>query len=245
MKVSRHLTSRLLLATLLLGATPLVAQGEAPAPEAPVGEAPPPSEAPASEAPATEAPATEAPSAPSGEALFQPTERKEQVPVSKYLDTAEEYLKEMRGSLTKGLDILREARESKDAVRLQCVNDKITAMKGVLRISEDAFISLQEAMATRATEKARYEFSKVRTSHSKMQELAQAAQNCVGTEATVPGKTEVAVEIDPALAAQDPYYGNPDFFFTPEDTIAGPDGDGVGEDEPIETRPPPVSGFQG
>lgn len=178
-----------------------------------------------------------------GEPLFQP--KNDEVPVARFQQTAEEYLVEMRAGLTKGLDILREAREDMDALRLQCVNDKITAMKGILRISEDANISLQEALATRATERARYEFNKIRTSRNKMAEMLSAAQNCVGAEATYTGGSDLTVEVDPAVIAQDPYYGDPNFFFTPEETLANPPGDTVGTDEPPDARPPIVSVYQG
>lgn len=166
------------------------------------------------------------------------------VPVSKFLEVSETWLKEMRENLTKGLDLLREARDSKDAVRLQCVNEKIAAMKGVLRVSEDAYIALQEAMATRATERARHEFTKIKTSYAKMSELIQGARNCVGAEATFTGDTEVDVEIDPALAEQDPYYRE-DFFYTPEDQLANPPDDGVGGEDAPERRPPLLSAYQG
>lgn len=206
---------RALSAVLLLGATPLVAQTDAPAPAPEGGE----------------------------EQLFQP--KNEEVPVARFQETAEEYLVEMRAALTKGLEILREAREDMDALRLQCVNDKITAMKGILRISEDANISLQEALATRATERARYEFNKIRTSRNKMAEMLSAAQNCVGAEATYTGGSDLTVEVDPSVIAQDPYYGDPDFFFTPEETLVNEPGDTVGSDEPPEARPPQVSVYQG
>lgn len=169
----------------------------------------------------------------------------EQVPVAKFEEKAAEYLVEMRSNLTKGLAILRDAREDKDALRLQCVNEKIAAMKGVLRISEDANISLQETLATQATERARYEFNKVRTSKNKMAELVSAAQNCVGADAVYTGDSQVEVEIDPSVANYDPYYGNPDFFFTPEDTLASPPGEGVGGDDPPDARPPYVSIYSG
>lgn len=184
-----------------------------------------------------------APAAGGGESLFQP--KNDQVPVARFQETAEQYLVEMRGALTTGLDILKEAREDMDALRLQCVNDKITAMKGILRISEDANISLQEALATRATERARYEFNKISTSRNKMAEMLSAAQNCVGAEATYTGGSDLTVEVDPSVIAQDPYYGDDGFFFTPEDSLASPPGDSIGEDEPIDARPPVLSVYQG
>lgn len=184
-----------------------------------------------------------APGGRDADAAMQP--RNDDVPVARFQQTAEEYLGEMRAALSKGLEILREAREDMDAVRLQCVNDKITTMKGILRISEDANISLQEALATRATERARYEFNKLRTSRNKMAEQLSAAQNCVGAEASYTGGSDLEVDIDPAILAQDPYYGDPGFFFAPEEGLANPPSDDLGGDEPPHARPPVVSIYQG
>src|ERR1044071_5163864 len=86
------------------------------------------------------------------------------VPQGKYLETAQESVDTMRASLSKGLDELKEAREKKDAVMLTCVNEQVTAMKGIFRVSEDALVALQEALAGNDTERSRYEFRKVQVS---------------------------------------------------------------------------------
>ena len=78
-----------------------------------------------------------------------------------------------------------------------------------------------------------------------MAELVSAAQNCVGAESVYTGDSQVEVEIDPNIAIDDPYYGNPDFFYTPEDSLANPPSDGVGDDEPPDARPPVVSVYVG
>lgn len=177
-----------------------------------------------------------------GEPATPPPEAEEVVPEDKYLEKSGEYLVEMRALLTKGLERLREAREAKDAVQLTCVNEQVTAMKGILRVSEDAFIALQEAQATASAERARYEFSKIRVSRQKMKELYQSALNCAGAEATV-SNTTVEVEIDPSIAEDDPYYGDPDFFYTPADTLARDSTGELGDTtDPPYVRPPPASG---
>src|SRR5882724_10102712 len=43
------------------------------------------------------------------------------VPMGKYLETAQSAVESMRGSLTRGLDSLKDARGKKDAVQLTCV----------------------------------------------------------------------------------------------------------------------------
>lgn len=162
------------------------------------------------------------------------------VPSTRYLEVAQESLGVMRANLTKGLDELKSAREKKDAVQLTCVNEQVTAMKGILRVSEDALVSLQENLAANDTERARFEFRKIQVSKRKMDDLLQAAVNCAGAEATE-SNTSVEMEIDESLAIVDPYYGDSSFFFDPATTLVATDGTQLGQEDPPSVRPPPAS----
>jgi hypothetical protein len=53
----------------------------------------------------------------------------------------------MRGSLSKVLGYFEEAREQRDVLKLNCVNEKLTAIKGLLRVSEQAAVTMMEALA--------------------------------------------------------------------------------------------------
>jgi hypothetical protein len=129
-----------------------------------------------------------------------------EVAPARFLPDGEVAIQEMRTALRIGLDTLRQARQAKDAVRLNCVNDRITAMKGIMKISEDAYIALQEAMATSAIENARYEFGKIQVSRQKMRDLKTQAENCAGAEATFSGDTNIEVEEEPSAAVTETYY---------------------------------------
>lgn len=159
------------------------------------------------------------------------------IPPARYLAVASESVASMRNSLTKGLEELKQAREKKDAVELTCVNEQVTAMKGILRVSEDANVSLQEALSANDTERARYEFRKIQVSKRKMDDLLQAAINCAGAEASS-SNTSVEMEIDPNLAIIDPYYGDPSFFFDPSTTLVDGTTGSIGNEDPSEPIPP-------
>jgi hypothetical protein len=166
----------------------------------------------------------------------------ETLPQAKYLSTSEEYLGNMRNHLSASLALLRSAREEKDVLRLTCVNEKVAKLKGLLRISENAFISLQEADANQDPERMRYEFNKIRAGAGKMCEIYNQAANCVGVDGTYIGEPSVEFR-DNGAGAYDPYYGDPSVFFDPETGLVNPPGRRIGSDSPIETRPPPVSSF--
>jgi hypothetical protein len=156
------------------------------------------------------------------------------VPPGRYLEVAEESLAVMRASLTKGLDELKAAREEKDSVEVTCVNEEVAAMKGILRVSEAAIVSLQEALI------ARKEFRKIQTSKRKMDDLLQAAINCAGAEASE-SNTSVELEVDESLAIIDPYYGNTAFFFDPASTLIEGDTGLIPDEDPPTVRPPNAS----
>jgi hypothetical protein len=158
---------------------------------------------------------------------------------ARYIEVASESLATMRTSLTRGLDELKNARENKDAVELTCVNENVTAMKGILRVSEDALVSLQEADGAKDGARARHEFRKIQVSKGKMDDLLQAALNCTDADTTTTN-TSVVLEVDESLATIDPYYGDTSFFFDPASALVEGEASIIDEDPP-EVRPPPSS----
>jgi hypothetical protein len=163
------------------------------------------------------------------------------VPPAKFSAVAKDAITSMRGSMQRGLDELRSARDKKDAVQLTCVNEHVTSMKGVLRVAENASVDLEEAQATNQTARTRYEFRKVATSKKRMDNLLGQALNCAGADSSF-STTAVVVEIDDAVLQFDPYYGDPDFFADPQHELADLRTGRLGEPDPPSIRPPPASG---
>ena len=121
------------------------------------------------------------------------------------IDTASTYLGEMKDVLSAVLDLLKDAREEKDVIKLNCINEKLTSIKGLIRISEQADITLQEAVAKGERDTATHEFHKIAISHQKIKILKTEAEQCVGELAFAVGKTTVEVEVDKdVVPEQDP-----------------------------------------
>jgi hypothetical protein len=163
------------------------------------------------------------------------------VPEARFTAVASESVAGMRGSMQRGLEELHRAREKKDAVQLTCVNEHVTAMKGVLKVAENAGVELEEAVATSQTARARYEFRKVQASKKRMDKLLGAALNCAGADSTF-STTAVTVEVDDAVLQFDPYYGDADFFFDAQDDLSSGRTARLGEPDQLSRRPPPASG---
>ena len=122
---------------------------------------------------------------------------------SEKISKSSSYLKDMKNSMRHVLMLLKEAREEKDVIRVNCINEKLTNIKGLIRISEQADMTLQEAQAKGEKDTATHEFHKISISHQKIKILRTEAEQCVGELAFAVGKTEVEVEVDKDQVPED------------------------------------------
>ncbi len=139
------------------------------------------------------------------------------------LDQADEDLDRMRRAVKQVTDRLEDARKEKDIVKLNCVNEKLAQMKGLLKVSEQAKVAAQEAMARR-DDSAATEVRKIGVAGDKSDKLRSEAEQCIGQLAfAVDQKTVVEVEQPKDLPDQDLTGGEPP--------------------SPILSRPPPASRY--
>lgn len=144
------------------------------------------------------------------------------VPDSEKLARSADALTRMRQVLRETLQKLEEARNTKDVVKLNCVNEKLTQIKGLLRISEQADVALQEAVAKGESAAADHEFTKVSIARQKVDQQRTEAEECIGQLAF---RTDEQQQIE----VQEPSY-LPDY--DPSDPPAV---------TTVVTRPPPAS----
>lgn len=91
-----------------------------------------------------------------------------------------EALTRMRDILKDVLGKLEEARSTRDVVKLNCVNEKLTQIKGLLRISEQADVTMQEGIAKGEKASADHEYTKVSIARQKVEQLRAEAEECIG-----------------------------------------------------------------
>jgi len=102
------------------------------------------------------------------------------VPDNEKLKVSADSVAVMRVALKDVLQKLEEAQSSKDVVKLTCVNEKLTQIKGLLRISEQSDVALQEAISRKEAQSADHEFTKVTIARSKVDQLRAEAEQCMG-----------------------------------------------------------------
>jgi hypothetical protein len=109
-----------------------------------------------------------------------PVEKASDVPDSQKLSRSSAAVTQMRAALKVVLAKLEEARNTKDVVKLNCVNEKLTQVKGLLRISEQSDVALQEAVSKKDESAADHEFTKVSIAQSKVEQLRSESEQCIG-----------------------------------------------------------------
>ncbi|WP_254614861.1 hypothetical protein [Myxococcus sp. CA056] len=107
-------------------------------------------------------------------------EKASEVPDSQKLERSTQALSVMRDVLRQVLGKVEEARRTKDVVKLNCANEKLTQIKGLLRISEQADVSLQESLTRREVSTSEHEYTKVMIARQKVGQLRSEAEECIG-----------------------------------------------------------------
>jgi hypothetical protein len=110
------------------------------------------------------------------------------------IEKASEHVVKMKASMKAVLRRVEDARNEKDVVKLNCVNEKLTQVKGLLKVAEQADVALSEAIA-RKDESADTEFQKISMARTKIEQLRGEADQCIGQLAyVVDSETSVEVE---------------------------------------------------
>lgn len=103
-----------------------------------------------------------------------------EVPTEEKLERSSRAVRAMREVLREVLEKLEEARRTKDVVKLNCVNEKLTQIKGLLRISESADVALQEAVSRQESTASDHEYTKVMIANQKVTQLRAETEECIG-----------------------------------------------------------------
>ena len=107
-------------------------------------------------------------------------------------------MKSIRGKVLTLLETTRE--EEKDLLKLNCINEKLSAIKGFLKVSEQSLVKMRESGDK---ESVAHQFALVSIAGSKVQNLGVEAQSCAGEVLRYSGLTEIIPEIDPDIAEID------------------------------------------
>lgn len=132
---------------------------------------------------------------------------------------AERIQQQNRGALRDVLAVRETARQLKDVIKLNCVNDRLVQLKAQMNIADEINLQLQPVLA--ANDPRRVDlYAKLQSTAEAVEQLRSEAMGCVG-EAEM--RQESGVLVDEPDMPDDPIQGNPFDVF---------EGGGRGEIEP-------------
>lgn len=102
----------------------------------------------------------------------------ERLPSSEKVKLAGEALASMQDALKFTLRELQSSYESKDVTQTNCIKERLSTVKGLLRISEEAEINLSEAVITGQVDLVNHEFVKIKMASSRVRDLRSQVANC-------------------------------------------------------------------
>ena len=102
------------------------------------------------------------------------------------------------------LDRLQKARENKDIIQVNCVNDKLTGIRGFLKIAERSKKSLDQAKRQDDSNLVQHEFAKVVLIGQRVDNLKLQVEGCVGEISQYTGNSQLTLEVDPDIRSDNP-----------------------------------------
>lgn len=108
-----------------------------------------------------------------------------------YASAANTEVDEVVKSITK---LVEAARRDSDVEQLQCLNNKLTAVRALRGVSESAEDAMQKRLEAGDLERADHEFRKIAVALAKARQLMAEAERCTDSGALRDGSTTLVVE---------------------------------------------------
>lgn len=146
---------------------------------------------------------------------YQDTEK---MSTEEKLASATQLMIKMQASLTIVLNMLQEAHESKDIIKINAINDKLSTIKGLVRIAEEASISLKEAAITAQSDLINHEYTKIVMASEKINILVKQVEATVNQTSTDSSNNQTTANVevsDSSISAYQPLTSDQDLALLP------------------------------
>ena len=100
---------------------------------------------------------------------------------------------EMESIQSRLTTLQQQARESRDIIKLNCVNDKLLQVKQLLNIADAARVTLTEAISTHNDGDRYHQYTVITISSEKARSLRDEAEACIGEELVFNGRASIDV----------------------------------------------------
>ncbi len=123
-------------------------------------------------------------------------------------DFADRAADEINSGLTKVLRLIEDAQRKKDIVLLNCLNDKLGALRGLLKVAEDSKLNLAEAVVRENQDLQEHNFRKLNIASQQAKTVFSEAEACIGQVGFVTtGQTRVVLTVEGGDTSGDTDFG--------------------------------------
>ncbi len=122
-----------------------------------------------------------------------PGEKKVDLSPREMSTRADDLIKEMEATHRAVLEMQAAAKQAKDVIKLNCVNENLLAVKQLLNIADAAENELDEASARSDRSEQVHQFGQITIASEKSQAARNEAQACIGEELHFVGKNDITV----------------------------------------------------
>ncbi len=137
---------------------------------------------------------TPAPAPAPGSDVTLPGEKKVDLSPREMSTKADELIKEMEATHRSVLEMQAAAKQAKDVIKLNCVNENLLAVKQLLNIADAAENELDEAIARGDRGEQVHQFGQITIASEKSAGARDEAQGCIGEELHFVGKNDLTVD---------------------------------------------------
>jgi hypothetical protein len=120
------------------------------------------------------------------------------------LTQSRDFYSRMQDDLRAVTKLQDEAQKRKDVIKLNCVNDKLTQIRGHIAVADRSIANLEDYVKQNDDGGRQHEFTRMTILYQKVEGLKQEAHTCVGEDIPVLGVDRLQVEVDPNLSPEDP-----------------------------------------
>ena len=107
---------------------------------------------------------------------------------------ADSMIQEMEAANSRITSLEGQARQDRDIIKLNCVNDKLVQVKQLLNIADNAKSNLTGAIANRNESDRYHQYSMITVADEKVRTLRDEAEACLGEELVIKGPATISVE---------------------------------------------------
>ncbi len=111
---------------------------------------------------------------------------------------------EARQIHNKMIEKLKEARDKKDLLAVDCLGEKFSRAQALMFLMENKRSEFLKSTAQSKTEQANTYFTQLMQAHGNLKNVDVEASQCRGKAGTYSGKTRVDFEIPPKITSRDP-----------------------------------------